>query len=54
MKAIGKEDILQIFQEIDQELAQKKQRIQITVLGGFAIILQDFRERSTLRYHGNY
>lgn len=48
MKAITKKDALYFFQKIDGELENLGKRVQITVLGGLAIILQGFRDRSTL------
>ena len=48
MKGLTKKDALQLFKKIDQELEKIKKKAQVTVLGGLAIILQDFRERSTL------
>ncbi|MDO8493830.1 MAG: DUF6036 family nucleotidyltransferase [Deltaproteobacteria bacterium] len=47
MKEMTKKEVLEIFDTIDQELGKTKKKIQITVLGGSAVILQDFRERST-------
>lgn len=50
MRAITKQEALELFQKIDAELLKTGQRAQVTVLGGLAIILQDFRERSTLDF----
>lgn len=47
-KAITKQELLQIFQHIDQALSKRPQHIAVTVLGGAAIILLGFRDRATM------
>jgi len=47
MKELTKVEALQLFQTIDKELEKIGEKVQITVLGGLAIILQEFRKRST-------
>lgn len=48
LRPLSKADALQLLQSIDRVFVKKKQRVAVTVLGGLAIILQDFRARSTL------
>lgn len=47
-RAIERADIPALFHTINDALAQKRQTAHITVVGGFAILLQGFRERATL------
>ncbi|MDO8526497.1 MAG: DUF6036 family nucleotidyltransferase [Deltaproteobacteria bacterium] len=48
MKSIDMEGAKKLFKTIDAELQQRNKKIEITLLGGLAIILQGFRSRSTL------
>ncbi len=48
LASITKSEATLLFQRIDTALTQKNQRAHIVLLGGLAIILQGFRERSTL------
>ncbi|MDO8519373.1 MAG: DUF6036 family nucleotidyltransferase [Deltaproteobacteria bacterium] len=48
MKAITKNEIPLLFEKIDIELGKQKRKVRVTVLGGFAVILQGYRERATL------
>ena len=48
MKAISKNEIPLLFEKIDVELGKQKRKARVTVLGGFAVILQGYRERATL------
>ena len=45
---VTREDILQIFSNINEELKQRRQKITITVVGGVSIILLGIRDRATL------
>lgn len=47
MKAISRDDLPPLFTKIDQALAKQNHKIHVTVLGGLAIIAQDFRSRAT-------
>lgn len=47
-RPLTKQDALRIFAAIDRVFAKKRQRLNVTILGGLAIILQDFRTRSTM------
>lgn len=46
-KEWNKEDILGIFKDLDDYFVKKRETIAVTVIGGVAIVLQDFQERST-------
>lgn len=47
MKAITRNDLPLLFARIDQALGKHGRKIHVTVLGGLAIIAQDFRARAT-------
>jgi|SRR3989338_2276243 len=48
MKAITKKGALDLFEKIDKELSREKRAIRVTLLGGLAVVLNHFRERSTM------
>ena len=45
--AVAREDLLNLFSRVDQELSAKGQKLIVTVMGGASIILQGFRDRVT-------
>ncbi|OGQ37791.1 MAG: hypothetical protein A2W61_02285 [Deltaproteobacteria bacterium RIFCSPLOWO2_01_44_7] len=47
IKETHKKDIPELFQKIETGLAKKNKKLEIIVLGGLAILLQDFRDRVT-------
>jgi len=48
LKSIKKEDALLLFEKIEKNLKKESRKVNITVVGGLAIILQDIRDRATL------
>ena len=44
---VTREDLLKIFEKIDDLLAQQRRKVSVTALGGVSIILQGIRDRST-------
>lgn len=48
IKSFNKENLLQLFLEIDVALRRDKRRVEILTLGGVSLIMQGLRERSTI------
>ena len=46
-KELSREDLIQFFRNLDLELTRRKKHLNCTLLGGAAIILLNFKDRST-------
>lgn len=48
LKAYDKSDVLKVFEDVDQFLKKKSEKLNIRILGGASILLLGVRERTTI------